>query len=241
MIRVQLPVLYRDDDLIVVNKPSGLLVHRGWGDDGVVALTLVRDAVGRHVHPVHRLDRGTSGALVFALHPEAARRLQRSLEDPASATRKRYVALVRGVPPEAVVVDHPIPRAPDGPRVAAVTELRRLCVVLERYAVVEAVPRTGRLHQVRRHLKHLSHPIIGDVNYGKGEHNRWFRERFDLRRLALHALEIVIAHPRTGVPLAIVAPAPADLAVPFEAMGVPPGAWEASGGGAGAAGARAQT
>jgi tRNA pseudouridine65 synthase len=225
---ILLPILHRDDDLVVVNKPSGLLVHRGWADDDVTALTLVRAQVGRHVHPIHRLDRGTSGALAFALHPEAARRIQRSLEggEGAAPAEKRYIALVRGVPPESVVVDHPIPRKPDGPRVAAVTALRRLAVVLERFAVVEAIPRTGRLHQVRRHLKHLSHPIIGDVNYGKGEHNRRFRADFGLARLSLHALELHVDHPMTGARLSILAPPPADLEGPFDLIGVPRSVWD---------------
>ncbi|HEY0783640.1 MAG TPA: pseudouridine synthase, partial [Thermoanaerobaculia bacterium] len=164
-----MPILYQDDALVVVDKPSGLVVHRGWGQDRVVAMTLVREALGRHVFPVHRLDRGTSGALVFALSPEIARLLQQRFE--AGLVEKRYLALVRGVPPETGVIDHPIPREPDGPRVPAVTEFHRLAT-FERYALLEVVPKTGRLHQIRRHLKHLSHPLIGDVRYGKGEHNR---------------------------------------------------------------------
>jgi tRNA pseudouridine65 synthase len=226
---VILPILYRDDDLVVVNKPSGLLVHRGWGDDEVVAMTAVRDQLGRHVYPVHRLDRATSGALAFALHPEAARLIQRSFDGSAETpAEKRYIALVRGVPPEEVCVDHPIPRAPDGPRVPAVTSFQRLCVVLERFAVVRASPRTGRLHQVRRHLKHLSCPIIGDVNYGKGDHNRRFRDEFGLRRLALHALELSFDHPMTGARLDFLAPPPADLVEPFERIGVPARVWDGS-------------
>jgi tRNA pseudouridine65 synthase len=137
---------------------------------------------------------------------------------------KRYIALVRGIPPEAGVIDHPVPRAPDGPRVPAVTEFRRLAT-FERYALVEALPRTGRLHQIRRHFKHISHPLIGDVRYGKGEHNRLFRDRFGLHRLALHALELAFDHPPAGRPLRIFAPVPEDLAGVLGAMGLPvPGA-----------------
>jgi tRNA pseudouridine65 synthase len=169
---------------------------------------------------VHRLDRGTSGCLVFALHAEAARRLQALLE--AGGATKRYVALVRGVPAVEGAIDHPIPRAPDGPRVPAFTAWRRLAVVLDRYALVEDVPRTGRLHQVRRHMKHLSHPIIGDVNYGKGEHNRFFRERYGLHRLALHAASLELPHPMTDAPLVLHAPLPSDLADPLERAGLAP-------------------
>lgn len=212
-----LPLLYQDDALVAVSKPSGLAVHRGLARDRVVAMGLVRDRLGRRVFPVHRLDRPTSGALLFALDPVTARSLAGAFE--AGAVAKRYLALVRGIAPGEAVIDHPVQRRPDGPRVPAVTEIRRLAV-WERYSLVEAVPRTGRLHQIRRHLKHLSLPLIGDVKYGKGEHNRLFRERFGLHRLALHALELRLAHPGTGEPLEIVAPVPDDLAGVLRALGM---------------------
>ena len=212
-----LPLLWSDDRLVAVAKPSGLPVHRGWSQERTVALTLARDRLGRRVYPVHRLDRATSGVLLFALDPEAARRLQEQLA--AGTVHKRYLALVRGITPAEGVIDHPIPREDDGPRVPAVTEYRRLGT-FERYSLVEAVPRTGRRHQIRRHFKHISHPLIGDVRYGKGEHNRLFRERFGLHRLALHALEIAFAHPGDGRPLCIAAPVPEDLAGPLRAMGL---------------------
>jgi tRNA pseudouridine65 synthase len=213
-----LTVLHQDDSLVAVDKPSGMAVHRGWSQERHVVLTVLRDQIGRHLHPVHRLDRGTSGALVLALDPATARRLQERWE--AGEVRKRYLALVRGIPPEEGVVDSPVPRSPGGPRVPAVTEFRRLGT-FERYALLEVVPRTGRLHQIRRHLKHISHPLIGDVRYGKGEHNRLFRERFGLHRLALHALELGFPHPEDGRDLRLVAPVPPDLAGPLRAMGLP--------------------
>ena len=218
-----LPVLYRDDRLLAVDKPSGLLVHRGWGSDRVTALDLARRIAGRRVHPVHRLDRGTSGVLVFALDAEAARRLGEAFTD--GGVDKVYVALVRGRAPEEIVIDHPIPRTAGGPRVPAVTVVRRLAVAEPEpgrlYSLVEARPATGRLHQVRRHLKHAAHPVVGDVEYGKGEHNRFFRERFGLHRLALHALALALPHPGTGERLRIAAPVPADLASPLAALGLP--------------------
>ncbi|HWM92365.1 MAG TPA: pseudouridine synthase [Thermoanaerobaculia bacterium] len=213
-----LHLLHHDDSLAAVDKPSGMAVHRGWSQERYTVLNVLRDQIGRHVHPVHRLDRSTSGVLVLALDPDTARGLQEQFE--SGAVRKRYLALVRGIPPEEMVIDHPVPRAPDGPRVPAVTEIRRLGT-FERYALVEAVPRTGRLHQIRRHLKHASHPLIGDVRYGKGEHNRLFRERFGLHRLALHALELEVVHPGNGRPLRLFAPVPEDLAGPLRAMGLP--------------------
>lgn len=213
-----LPILVRDDLLVAVNKPSGMAVHRGWSRERHVVLTEMRDRLGRHLYPVHRLDRATSGALVLALDPATARRIQERFM--AGEVRKRYLALVRGIPPEEGVIDSPVPRSPRGPRVPAVTRFRRLGT-FERYALVEAEPVTGRLHQIRRHLKHISCPLIGDVRYGKGEHNRLFRERFGLHRLALHALELALPHPADGSPLGIFAPVPDDLSVPLRAMGLP--------------------
>jgi tRNA pseudouridine65 synthase len=215
-----LTVLHQDDLLVAVDKPSGMAVHRGWSQERHVVLTVLRDQIGRYLYPVHRLDRGTSGALVLALDPATARALQERFE--AGEVRKRYLALVRGIPPEEGVIDSPVPRAPGGPRVPAVTEFRRLGT-FERYALLEVTPRTGRLHQIRRHLKHISHPIVGDVRYGKGEHNRLFRERFGLHRLALHALELGFPHPEDGHDLRLAAPVPPDLAGPLQAMGLPVG------------------
>ena len=221
----EIPLLFRDDHLVVVGKPSGLAVHRGMSREKIVVLQVVRNLLGRHVYPVHRLDRATSGALLLALDSATARRLQEQWE--SGAVEKRYLALVRGIPPESGVIDSPVPRSPHGPRVPAVTGYRRLAI-FERYALVEARPLTGRLHQIRRHFKHISHPLIGDVRYGKGEHNRLFRERFGLHRLALHALSLEFTHPATGERLRIVAPVPEDLAGVLRAMGMiqaatPPG------------------
>lgn len=216
--RPELPILYRDDALVVVNKPAGLLVHRGWANDRVVALTLVRDLVGRRVYAVHRLDRPTSGALLFALDRSLVKELQGQFA--RREVQKRYVALVRGVMPPSVHLDHPVPRTPRGPRVDAATDFRRLAV-FERFSLVQARPHTGRLHQIRRHLKHLSHPIVGDVTYGKGDINRLFRARFGLHRLALHAVELALRHPVDGSTLRVRAPLTDDLAGPFAAMGLP--------------------
>ena len=216
-------MLHRDAALVVVDKPAGLIVHRGWADDEVAMLGLVRDAVGAWVYPVHRLDRGTSGVLVFALSPALARALQEQWT--AGAVHKRYVAIVRGAPPDTLEIDSPVPRSEDGPRVPAVTVVRTLHRA-GRYAVVAAAPRTGRLHQIRRHLKHISCPLIGDVRYGKGEHNRLFRERHDLHRLALHARSLRLHHPVTGAPLLLSAPVPDDLRGAMTGIGAPASIFE---------------
>jgi tRNA pseudouridine65 synthase len=186
--------IHRDSSFVVVDKPSGVIVHRGFANDDDDLMRSVRDAIGSHVYPVHRLDRGTSGAIVMATTQESARTLCKAFEE--GRVEKRYLALTRGHPSDGEI-DHAVPRAEDGPRVAAVTRVRVLATA-GRYALVEAVPLTGRMHQIRRHLKHVSCPIIGDVKYGKGEHNRYFRETYGLHRLALHAAELGFAHPLTG-------------------------------------------
>jgi tRNA pseudouridine65 synthase len=212
-------VLRQNPRFVAVAKPSGVAVHHGWSREGEAALELVRDHLGRFVYPVHRLDRPTSGVLLFALDAESARVLHELFE--SGGVDKRYLALVRGVAPQAGTVDHPIPRREDGPRVPALTEFRRLWSG-EHVSLVEARPRTGRLHQVRRHMKHINHPLIGDANYGKGALNRDYRERIGLGRLALHAAELSFTDPWSGEPYAIAAPVPRDLGGPLERLGVPP-------------------
>jgi tRNA pseudouridine65 synthase len=198
-----LRILYQDEACAVVDKPSGMIVHRGWANDDRDLLRVTRDALGRYVYPLHRLDRGASGAVLFALNEDAARILNRSFAD--RSMDKRYLALTRGHPPEHGLIDHPIPRAPGEERVPAQTEYFRIGT-FERYALVVALPKTGRLHQIRRHLKHVSCPLIGDVRYGKGEHNRLFREQYALDRLALHAAALRFVHPLTGQRVTVRAP-----------------------------------
>jgi tRNA pseudouridine65 synthase len=210
-----LRILYRDESCAVVDKPSGVIVHRGWANDDLDLLRMTRDALGRYVYPIHRLDRGASGAVLFALNESAARELNRGFAE--GATDKRYLALTRGHPAEHGLIDNPVPRAPGEARVAAQTEYFRIGT-FERYALVIALPKTGRLHQIRRHLKHISCPLIGDVRYGKGEHNRLFRDRYGLDRLALHAAALRFVHPVSGVPITVRAPLTGSLARCLEAM-----------------------
>lgn len=192
--------LYADAHLIVVDKPSGLAVHRGWASDGVTAMTLARDAAGRWVYPVHRLDRGTSGALVFALDPETAARMQALFS--AGAVDKRYLALVHGSPAhddgtwESFLA--PVERSARSTRWGsvraggkkAITEYRVLRRDGER-SLVECRPRTGRTHQLRVHLSEAGHPIVGDERYGapRGEHERVGRFMLHAWRLTLPSLE----------------------------------------------------
>jgi tRNA pseudouridine65 synthase len=208
-------VLYRDDYYVAVHKPSGLLVHRtALAREETFLLQLVRDLVGQRVYPVHRLDRGTSGVVVFGLAPEAVTRMQ--LENDAVRLEKRYRAVVRGWVSEAGVIDHPVADRDAGtaPK-PAVTEYRPLFHTeinqpvdrypTARYTLVEARPVTGRRHQIRYHFKHISHPIIGDTTYGKGSHNRFFRENFGIDRLMLQSAEMTFTHPYSGERVQILA------------------------------------
>jgi tRNA pseudouridine65 synthase len=202
-------IVHRDARCVVVDKPSGIATHRGWDDGGEgndPLLQRVRDLVGCYVHPIHRLDRAASGLVLFALDAGAARDFSGAWPE----ADKRYLAITRGHPPEHLMIDHPIPRAPGEERVAARTEIWRR-ETFGRYALVEARLHTGRLHQIRRHLKHISCPLIGDVRYGKGEHNRIFRAEHALARLALHCTGLVVAHPDGGT-LAVTVPLAGDLA-----------------------------
>ena len=218
-------VLFRDSHLLIVNKPSGLLTHRGWASDRDNALVRARAIAGTYVYPCHRLDRATSGVLVFALSQGVASALGEQLE--AGTVGKRYVALVRGIAPDDAVIDHPLARLSDGEgresdgddKQPARTRIARLGV-FERYSLVLAQPETGRSHQIRRHLKHISCPILGDTRYGKGDHNRACRTRFGLHRLALHAGALALTHPVTAARVAVSAAIPEDLAAPLEQMGL---------------------
>ncbi len=215
-------VLFRDEYLLAVDKPSGLLVHRGWGRDSVVLVDLVKEMLDVEVvHPLHRLDRGTSGVVLFALDARTAKRMRPGFED--GSVEKHYLALVRGETPTEGVIDHPIPRREGGPRVEAKTNYRRLAIVKtepRHVSWVEAIPMTGRLHQVRRHLKHINHPVIGDANYGKGAINREMGERWGLKRLALHARSLALTHPETGEAIVCTSPVPPDLDEPLRRMGL---------------------
>lgn len=206
-----LAIAWRDARFVVVDKPAGVAVHRGWaagGDDDVPLLQRVRDQLDAYVHLINRLDRGASGAVLFALDAEAARAASDAFA--AGTVDKRYLAITRGHPPAELVIDYAIPTEVGGPRGDAVTALRCL-ETFGRYALVEARPRTGRLHQIRRHCKHISCPLIGDVKYGKGEHNRIFRTQHGLHRLALHATYLALPHPFGGDPIVADIPLAADM------------------------------
>ena len=219
-----LRLLYQDEYLVAIDKPAGLLVHRSWLDrhETQFAMQMTRDLIGQHVYPVHRLDRPTSGVLLFALEPQTARTLS---EDFAQhRVQKEYLALVRGWTPEQLFIDYPLKEeldkiadkfaTVDKPAQEAQTQLQRLQTVelpyavsakhpTSRYSLVRLMPHTGRKHQLRRHMAHIFHPIVGDTKHGDGRHNRFFREQYDCQRLMLCNLSLTIQHPQLQTPLRI--------------------------------------
>jgi tRNA pseudouridine65 synthase len=231
-----LPILWSDDALVAVHKPAGLLVHRTPIDrhERRFAVQILRDQIGRTVYPVHRLDKGASGLLLFALEPAIAREVARAFE--TGAVRKQYLAIVRGWPDERGTIDWPLTSVVDArapttsvePRPARTHYIRCATVELARrvdrypttrYALLELEPVTGRRHQLRRHLKHASHPIIGDTTYGKAAHNRLFANLFGSRRLLLASTGLVLPHPLDGQPLTLSAPLAPEFADVVTALG----------------------
>lgn len=218
-----LRLLHRDDHLIAIDKPPGLLVHRTGLDAGETrfAVQLLRDQIGQPVWPVHRLDKGTSGVLLFALDAATASQLGRAFES-GEGISKTYHAIVRGWPAEEGLIDHPLRRLPDDMRTEReeVQDAQTRFTTLERYelplpyggfpatrcALVELQPLTGRRHQLRRHLKHIAHPIIGDATHGKGPLNRAVAGYLGVQRLWLHASGLALRHPFSGAALMLGAP-----------------------------------
>lgn len=218
-----LQILYKDHHYVAINKPAGLLVHRSPIDRNETrfVVQLLRDQIGQHVYPLHRLDKPTSGVLLFGLCSESTQRLAQLFE--TRSVRKHYVAVVRGHINNAMTIDHALTyrddnyddrnRNGDMPAQNAVTELAPLATielpiafgryVSMRFALIKACPRTGRKHQIRRHLKHISHPIVGDANYGKGDLNRFIANRFGCSRLMLAATRLEFPHPYTNEPIVI--------------------------------------
>ncbi|WP_312774636.1 tRNA pseudouridine(65) synthase TruC [Atlantibacter hermannii] len=223
---MSLEILYQDAWLVAVNKPSGWLVHRSWldRDEKVVVMQTVRDQIGQHVYTAHRLDRPTSGVLLMGLSSEVGRLLAQQFEH--HQIQKQYHAITRGWLQDEAVLDYPLTeeldkigdkyaRADKGPQ-PAVTHYRGIATVempvavgrypTARYSLVSLLPQTGRKHQLRRHLAHLRHPIIGDSKHGDLRQNRAAAEHFGCDRLMLHASSLTLNHPVTGAPLTLTAP-----------------------------------
>ncbi len=221
--RTMLEIIYQDEHLVAVNKPSGWLVHRSWLDrkEKVVVMQTVRDQIGQHVYTVHRLDRPTSGVLLLALSSEVARALSQQFE--SHQMQKMYHAVVRGYVLDDGVIDYALTEEldkiadkftnPDKAPQPAVTHYRSLAQVempvaigrypTARYSLMELKPQTGRKHQLRRHMSHIHHPIIGDTAHGDLRHNRGMETHFSCGRLMLHASELQLNHPVSGQPLTL--------------------------------------
>ena len=204
-----LRIVWLDDDLVVVDKPGDLAVHRGphSAPGERFVLQTLRDQILRHLYPVHRLDRQTSGLLAFALSRPMAARLQERLA--ADYAQKCYLVLCRGETDEQFVSERPLTDE-NGVRQPARTEFRRLAT-FSRCSLLEARLSTGRTHQIRRHLDHLAHQVIGDRHHGKGRINRWFHATYGLPRMFLHARRLELRHPRNDERLDLRAALPADL------------------------------
>lgn len=204
----ELRIVHHDARLVAIDKPAGLLVHASGLDahEAFNALDLLQAQLGERLFPLHRLDKATSGVLLFARSAQAAGEYGKAFE--AGAVAKRYLALVRGWPPESGEIDYALARDPEfpsagQPRVPAFTRFQRLrCFEWpfsvdgrhpgSRYALVEVEPLSGRRHQIRRHFKHIAHPLVGDTTHGKGAHNRAVAAHLGASRLWLHAASLTL-------------------------------------------------
>ncbi|MCK7460097.1 tRNA pseudouridine(65) synthase TruC [Idiomarina aminovorans] len=228
----ELEIVYQDEFVAVINKPSGLLVHRSRIASGAreFAMQMLRNQMGRHVYPVHRLDRPTSGLLIFALNSNIARTLTEQLS--ARQVRKTYHSVVRGYVSESGTIDYALKEELDKladadadtnkDKQPALTHYKCLKQVelpyqvskkhdTTRYSLVQLQPETGRKHQLRRHMAHIRHPIVGDTNHGDGRHNNFFRSHFDIHRLLLAATGLSFSHPVSGELINLEVPLPDEF------------------------------
>lgn len=229
-----LPILYQSADLVAINKPHGLLVHRSpvAADADEFAVQRLRDQLGQRVYPVHRLDRKTGGVLLFALNEVINATMQQQFMDGRVA--KTYWAIVRGYTPDEQEIDYPLRRGDarpgNGDRYAGagtgtlqeaftrLKTLRRTEIDLplgkhptSRYSLVELTPTTGRMHQLRKHMAHVRHPIIGDRPHGCNKQNKLFLDRFGLNTMLLHARQIAFRHPISAEKITVTAPHQAEF------------------------------
>ncbi|WP_316760282.1 pseudouridine synthase [Pedobacter aquatilis] len=205
-----LEIIYQDENLIAINKPHGLLVHQSSiaRDATEFALQMLRDQVEKHVSPVHRLDRKTSGILLFAFDKESEIAMHQQFMN--TETDKKYLAILRGFTPDSMDIDYPLAKE-NGTLQDAFTAFRTLQRAevdvafgkhpTSRYSLIEATPKTGRMHQLRRHFSHILHPIIGDRTHGCNKQNKFFLEQWNMTTMLLHASELSFKHPITSEPI----------------------------------------
>ncbi|RDC57686.1 pseudouridylate synthase [Pedobacter chinensis] len=202
-----LEIIYQDEHLIAINKPHGLLVHQSSiaRDATEFALQMLRDQVGKHVSPVHRLDRKTSGILLFAFDKSSEIAMHQQFMN--GETDKEYLAILRGFSPDSMDIDYPLAKE-NGTMQDAYTSFKTLQRAevdiafgkhsTSRYSLVSATPKTGRMHQLRRHFSHILHPIIGDRTHGCNKQNKFFLEQWNMTTMLLHASALSFSHPVTS-------------------------------------------
>ncbi len=230
-----LEIIYQDDFLVAINKPAGLLVHRtkiAAEEQAEFAVQKLRDQIGQRVYPAHRLDRPTSGVLLFSKQAELLPLLKEQFAE--RQVRKHYLALVRGIPAQrTALIDHPLKSERSGKLQEAKTEYRVLETTeipfdttgrypTSRYSLLMLKPETGRTHQIRRHLAHLRHYIIGDKKHGNNKQNQFFVNQFSMENLLLHSYQLEFIHPITQNNIKLNASLPGyfretlrDLDIPF--------------------------
>lgn len=212
---MHLEILYEDEDLIAINKPPGLLVHKSKiaADTEEFALQILRNQIGQKVFPVHRIDRKTSGVLLFTKTHESVAKFQQALAE--ASTIKEYHAITRGYIQDDLHLNHPLKNEKNIIQSAETSFhcLKRTEINLpsgkhqtSRYSLIQAFPKTGRMHQIRKHLNHLRHPIIGDRPHGCNKQNKLFLEHFNLSQMMLHCYEISMLHPIKNIEIKINAP-----------------------------------
>ncbi|MFK7981651.1 MAG: pseudouridine synthase [Saprospiraceae bacterium] len=212
---VSFPILYEDDYLIAINKPTGILVHRTRiSEDKIFVLQLLRKQIGQRVYPIHRLDRATSGVLIFGKNKEGASLLSEQFR--AKKVEKQYLGIIRGYVEDAATINYPLAKETWLPKKEAISHYRRIAQTeiqvpigryeTARYSLVEVQIETGRRHQIRRHFSHLRHPIIGDKKHGDVKHNKHWANEFGIARMLLHAQHIQFNHIETGKNTLIYAP-----------------------------------
>lgn len=223
-----LDILFRDEYLIAINKPHGLLVHRSAiaADAEEFALQLLRDQEGVKVNPVHRIDRKTGGVLLFAFSKDVEIAMQQQFM--ANQVSKKYLAIVRGHTPDKEDINYPLKKE-NGTIQEAFTSFVTLkraelevplgAHATSRYSLIEVAPATGRMHQIRKHMSHIFHPIIGDRTHGCNKQNKLFTERWEMNTMLLHALELYFTHPVTQQPIRITAPLQLEFIRVMDLMG----------------------
>ena len=203
---IPLEIIYQDKYLVAINKPHDLLVHQSpiARNAEEFAIQILRDQINKKVYPVHRLDRKTSGVLLFALDKETNKAMTEQFTN--KTTDKKYWAIVRGFAPEEMTIDYALYRD-DGVLQDAITDIKTIDTseidlpsgkhTTSRYSLIEATPHTGRMHQIRKHMAHILHPIIGDRPHGCNKQNKLWLEKFNMKTMLLHAHSLTFTHPHT--------------------------------------------